>query len=323
MKNIAFWDNQLGERGTTIALYDYAYYNQSILKNKSFIFYDKNCQNNNLDVIKKFEKQFKVYGVNNFNEVDQILLKNDIEIIYIQKSGELDNRISKVAKNCIHCVFNSKEPHGNVYASISQWVKKNDGKFPVVPHIVDLPDNTTDMRQQLNIPSNAVVFGRHGGYEQFNIKKVHKVVFNVASKLPNIYFVFVNTKPFCNPLPNIIHIDKIIDLNEKVKFINTCDAMLWARADGETFGLAIAEFSIKNKPVICTKYINCGDIAHIHLLGDKAILYKRKFYQKGKSLNKILTNFNKEEVQKKDWNAYREYSPEKVMQTFKKVFIDA
>ena len=31
MINIAFWSNQLGERGTEIAMYDYAYYNQTIL----------------------------------------------------------------------------------------------------------------------------------------------------------------------------------------------------------------------------------------------------------------------------------------------------
>ena len=37
--NIAFWDNGLCERGTTTALFDYAFYNQKILNNKSYIFY--------------------------------------------------------------------------------------------------------------------------------------------------------------------------------------------------------------------------------------------------------------------------------------------
>ena len=40
--NIAFWDNQLCERGTSVSLFDYAYYNQTLLNNKSYIFYDKN-----------------------------------------------------------------------------------------------------------------------------------------------------------------------------------------------------------------------------------------------------------------------------------------
>ena len=46
--------------------------------------------------------------------------------------------------------------------------------------------------------------------------------------------------------------------------------MLWARQRGETFGSAIAEFSTLNKPIIATK-IGCQDLAHIHLLKDKAI----------------------------------------------------
>ena len=33
-------------------------------------------------------------------------------------------------------------------------------------------------------------------------------------------------------------------------------------------------------------------------------------------------NFDKHENSKKDWNAYKEYTPEIVMQQFKKVFID-
>ena len=33
LMNIAFWDNQLCERGTTTSLFDYAFYNQKILKN--------------------------------------------------------------------------------------------------------------------------------------------------------------------------------------------------------------------------------------------------------------------------------------------------
>ena len=60
MINIAFWSNQLGERGTEIAMYDYAYYNQTILKNKSYIFYEKNNENNNVDVINKFARNFHI-----------------------------------------------------------------------------------------------------------------------------------------------------------------------------------------------------------------------------------------------------------------------
>jgi hypothetical protein len=39
---IIFHSNQLSELGTEVALYDYAYYNELILKNESFILTKKN-----------------------------------------------------------------------------------------------------------------------------------------------------------------------------------------------------------------------------------------------------------------------------------------
>jgi hypothetical protein len=103
------------------------------------------------------------------------------------------------------------------------------------------------------------------------------------------------------------------ELDEKVEFINTCDAMLWARLDGETFGLAIGEFSVKNKPVFVT---DIGYSAHVMILKDKGIWYTEN------TLKKLLLNFNKYDYINKDVNAYKDYSPELVMQQFKKVFID-
>jgi len=178
MKNIAFWSNQLGERGTEIAMYDYAYYNQTLLNNKSFIFYEINNGNNNLDVINKFTKQFKVTGVNDFSDVDEYLKKYNIDIIYIIKSGHNDGRLSKVAKNIIQCVFTCNEPHEDVYCTVSDWVKNNKrynadiNNILTLPHIVSLPEHKEDMREKLNIPNKAIVFGRHGGCNTFTPLKL-------------------------------------------------------------------------------------------------------------------------------------------------------
>ena len=313
--NIAFWDNAISERGTSVAIFDYAYYNQTILKNKSYIFYDKNYVNlNNNNVIEKFKKHFFVTATDNFKEVDDYLLKYNITHIFIIKGGEKCHHISKVAKNCIQCVFHCTQPHGEIYCSISSWVRGNNGKYPVIPHVVALPKHNNNMRKKLNIPENAIVFGGYGGKTSFSIPYVHKVVYNIAKNNPNIYFLFANFNKFCPDLINIIHLSTIIDLENKVEFINTADAMLWARIDGETFGLAIAEFSSCNKPVIAT---NIGDNAHVHLLGNKGIWYNNE-----NDLTNIILNFNKNNVLYKDWNAYRDYEPEKVMKIFKQIFID-
>jgi hypothetical protein len=313
MVKIAFWDNGLGERGTSVSLFNYAHFNETILGNQSIIMYNTTHYSNNENVINQFTDRFTVYGVDSWNKVDDILALEKCDILYITKAGENEGQFSKLYKTVVHVVFYCSDPHGDVYASISPWVDHNNGRFPVVPYIVDLPNNTDNMRSSFNIPEDAVVFGRHGGYGQFDIPFVHNIVYNVALSNPNIYFLFLNTKPFCDPLPNIIHLSTIVDLNQKVAFINTCDAMLWARSDGETFGLAIGEFSIKNKPVL---YCKSGALSHVHLLQDKGILYNEN------NLQDILVNFNKEEMEKQDWNAYRDYTPEKVMQIFKKVFIE-
>ena len=78
-RKVAFWSNQLCERGTSIALFDYAFYNQKLLNNKSIIFYSPNASGNIKSVVEKFKKEFKVYDVGNFQEVDGIIKREKIE----------------------------------------------------------------------------------------------------------------------------------------------------------------------------------------------------------------------------------------------------
>ena len=184
---VAFWTNQLCERGTEVAIYDYAHYNETILNNKSFIFYEKNNKFNKQKIIDKFNNRFVVFSVNNFSEVDKILVDNNITHIYIIKSGENDGNISKVAKNCGLCVFDCYSPHGEIYCSISDCVKGNNGKYPVIPHMINLPVHNNNMRAELNIPKDGVVFGGYGGKKNFSIRFVQQVVYNIAKENPNIY----------------------------------------------------------------------------------------------------------------------------------------
>ena len=66
-----------------------------------------------------------------------------------------------------------------------------------------------------------------------------------------------------------------LDKEFKMKFVNTSDFMIHGRARGETFGLAIAEFSIRNKPIIA--FSNPPEKAHLEILGEKCLIYKDKF----------------------------------------------
>ena len=125
----------------------------------------------------------------------------------------------------------------------------------------------------------------------------------------DIYFVFQNT-PRIFSHDRVKYIDTTADNIFKSRFIDTCDAMIHARKMGETFGLAVGEFSSKNKPIItCRSY----DSAHVNILKDKAILYDLNNIQQ---IYNIFKNFDREKMKEKDWNAYNDYLPEKVMDKF-------
>jgi len=320
---IAFWDNSLSERGTSVALYDYAHFNETLLGNDSVILYCKKRGDNHSDVVDKFEKRFnKVYALGDFSEVDAVLHAEKCDFLYIIKSGEWDNKESAVVPTGVHCVFNCMQPHGTVYAGISPFIRgmldqSGNCKLPVVPHMVHLPETTTTMRAQLGIPKDATVFGRYGGHGQFDIPYVQETVIRVAERFPNKYFIFVNTEDFVknrglSKYANILFLTTIVEPEKKAEFIETCDAMIWGRSDGETFGLSIAEFSIKNKPVFLTQ---CGFPAHQYFMRDKGIWYDKD------TLFDLLCAFDKDLVKGRDWNAFRDYTPEKVMCQFRDVFL--
>jgi hypothetical protein len=309
---IAFWENMMSVRGTTVAVYDYAYYNRTILGNESIVFYDTTQPHNDAGVLAKFEAQFKVYGVTHFSQVDAILLAEGCDALYVIETGYRADQVSKVCKTFTHCVFSCGAPHGDVYSSIGAWVPENNGRYPVVPHMINLPDIADDWRKELGIPQSATVFGRHGGAEQFDIGYVQRIVYEVAQAHPNIYFVLVNTNKFCPPLPNILHLTTIVNVVDKVKFINTCDAMLHARSEGEIFSLSMGEFAWRNKPIFCTRM---GSDGHTHLMGDRAFWYTES------TLRDMLVSFDKSVESQKDWNTYKDYTPERVMAIFKEVYL--
>jgi len=308
---IAFHSNQLGIRGTEIALYDYALGNRDILGNESIIISDVNSD---LTTLEKFKSQFPVYLYENFSEVESIVNQEQVDAVYYIKAGENDGKLVDNTKNLIHAVFKHKDSHGEVYAYISEWLSNevSNGKIPYVPHMINLPKHDLNYRDAFNI-NNKIVIGWYGG-DNFEIPFARQAVIDISKKRNDIIFLFMNSSPFANE-PNIIFINSTYDLDEKVAFINTCDVMVHARERGETFGLTIAEFSSKNKPIIT--YRDSPERNHNIMLGDKGLYYSN--YQE---LYNILYNIQKTDIEGKDWNCYKEFTPEKVMNQFKKVFLD-
>lgn len=309
-KTIVFFDPNLNERGTSVSTYDYAHYNETILNNKSIIASYINADKSSYD---KFSKRFgHIYLVNDFSEMNNICQKESAYGLHIQKYGYRDHQIVNTCKNLVHVVFPSYEPHGDVYACISKWLSDESKlNLPYVPYMVDLPEVEDNYREALNL-KNKFIIGWYGG-NNFEIPYAQQAVINSANKRSDLVFMFMNQTPFCD-LPNVLFFNATNNVEEKVLFINTCDAMIHARERGETFGLAIAEFSIKNKPII-TCY-NAPERSHIEFLGERGMYYKDY-----NSLYDILININHQDIQNIDWNCYREFTPEKVMQKFDNVFL--
>lgn len=316
--NIAFHSGQLGVRGTEIALFDYAFHNRELLGNNSIIISNKNADLSGID---KFKNRFEVFLYDNFSEVTNIIDKNKIDLIYFIKGGSNDGLLVPGIKNVVHSVFQYRQPHGDVYAYVSKWLseKASGGELPYVPHMIDIlkHDHNMNYRDFLGIPNDAIVFGYYGGPISFNIPFARNAVIDVANKNKNIYFLFMNSEKFCD-IDNVIFLDSTTDVENKIGFINTCDACIHGRNGGESFGLTLGEFSIKNKPIITTTYCteHLCDEAHIDVLGDKAVLYHD--YQE---LVDILENFKDIVDVSSDWNCYRDYSPELVMKKFNDVFL--
>lgn len=307
---IAFHSNQLGIRGTEVALYDYALGNVEILGNQSIIISDVNSD---LTSLEKFKNQFQVFLYNDFSEVENIIKQERVDAIYYIKAGFNDGKLVKNAKNLIHSVFKHNEPHGDVYAYISKWLsdEMSSGKIPYVPHTINLPKHNLNYKSNFNI-ENKIVVGWYGG-NNFEIPFTRQAVIEIAKNRNDIVFLFMNQNPFCD-LKNVVFIEGTTDLDEKVAFINTCDIMIHARERGETFGLTIAEFSTLNKPIIT--YKNSPERNHNIILGDKGI-----YYTDYNSLYQILNNISKQDIEGKDWNCYKEFTPEKVMNKFKEIFL--
>lgn len=315
-KTIAFLSNKLTLRGTEVAIFDYADYNERILGNRSIIItrdYEKIKHEWDVDInaYNKFKNRFEVYYYSSQPEIDEIVINNKVSHLFIIKAGSWDGLFSNHCININHCVFDLSQPHGHVYTPIGESINQLQGtNYPVTPHMVTVPECNENLRSELNIPENAIVFGRYGGKESFDIKFVHDVIKEIVNLRQDIYFLFMNTDVFYEH-KNIIYLPGNADMIFKRKFINTCDALIHARERGETFGLTCGEFAICKKPVIT--WGGSREREHLLILKDKAVVYNTAY-----DLKVILETFAKDKYDVNE-NGYMFYNPQNVMNIFNNV----
>lgn len=311
---VCFHDNGLSVRGTSNALWDYAEQSQKLFNIEPIIMYNENSIHNMQVAIDRFESKFDVFSYKETNQIDNILREQECDAFFMIKGGRYDGVISNYCQNWINAIAicNTNDIHGDRYAMGSKWLSKiTNNQIDYVSYMVNLPSIDTDLREKLGIPKNAIVFGRNGGHDTFDLNFAKQAVVESLRLRNDIFFLFQGTDKFYEH-ERIIYLPASPDLDEKVEFINTCDVLLHARDIGESFGCTCAEFSMRNKPVIT--WFGSKERNHIDYLGDKGF-----YYNNYEELLKILINF--EPNNSIDWRCYDECLPEVVMEKFKKIYL--
>ena len=247
---IAFYIDEMNFRGVANSTYQYALKNIEILKNNSIIFYNKQNKSNKKEVIEKFKKKFKVYGIDKFSEkTSKKRFKNKISF---KKSGNKMNGFQN--KNFGSLSFKVKR-NTWIQVAISEWLsaKYSNCKIPFIPLIVESENSNFNLKKKLRINEKNLIFGCHGGESSFDMSFAQMAISNIVKKRKDITFIFLNIDKFCNH-PQIKFLKGTSNEKMKREFINTCDAMIYGRSLGESFGLACGEFILQNKPIISYKF---------------------------------------------------------------------
>lgn len=326
---IGFHGIHCGIRGTTNSCFDYATYAQEILGYEAVMLWAKNYDGMEHPRMFQMIKDssidyFKVDHYEDTKELDKVCKDLGLDILYIIKSGDNDGVVSSVCPTAIHAVFgpHATGQHGQSWAYVSKFLSDRHGgspAVPYVPHMIVLPEPLNDIRKDWGIPADARVIGRHGGYTQFDCGHAHQAVDDVLEQSDDIWFLFLNTQRFGRAHPRKIFLPASADRQFKADYVEASDAMLHARTEGETFGIACGEFSIRNKPIFMMERQQAWH--HLSVLTEPS--GKTNCYRFGsrEELTKQLLAFDPGQAKTGTWDAYKQFTPDKVMPIFNKIFI--
>lgn len=319
---IGFHTKQLTERGTEVALFDYALGAQQVLGHEARIFVPADTSKLIPEIKARFEERFEVVLYESASDID-------CDALYVIKRG-LPGRITQTTPELVHAFYDASHPHGHRFATVSEWVSHTAAwklrllrgrtltipkpkRPPVVPHIVTLPELDDDLRADLSIPEDAVVFGRHGGEGTFNVPFVREAICAAVEQRDDVWFLLVNVDRFCDH-GRVVHVPLMTGRAEIRRFVNSCDYMIHAHALGETFGLAVAEFAYAGVPVLT--FLGSPRLAQLDLLHDGLLLPYTEY-------SDVLADFTAlpRRLAPAPTDVPQRYSPEHVMQQFDKVFL--
>jgi glycosyltransferase involved in cell wall biosynthesis len=202
--------------------------------------------------------------------IQKIVDDCDIDILHVYRSGFAEfpePNIDVVVKCFVETnVFGMLDPNPAINSSLfmSEWLMHDTCKklgfkhnrFDFVNNPVELPKTKTTIPVFPDADQNTIILGRcgrpdNGIYNAINVNAAavlrqwgYDVRFLVVAPPPNMVFDLERLQiPFAIVNPTV---DPLV----LSSFYNTVDIYAHARADGETFGVNIAEAMIHSKPVV-------------------------------------------------------------------------
>jgi hypothetical protein len=319
MYKVLFYTNHVCLRGSSVAIRDYARYLPEFYGLDTIVAFNPRDHRNNVDTIRRWEKLFPLYPCMPA-DLNRFIEDHGISTVY-QMTSTLERIYIENAQSLIHQTGMISKPDylydNEVYAYVSEWsARHNQSHTPSpdnwVPHIVTANSSGVSrerFRNLFDIPHNATVIGRTGGLDTWNMSYTDECITRALRHRGDLWFVLQNT-PIRIRHQRVIYLPPTSSERIKSSFIRACDAMIHARAEGESFGIACGEFSVHNKPVIT--FSGSPERSHLEILGDNAILFDSP-----QTLLKHLVDYRYKD---RDWNCYKSFSPEIVIPRFAKVF---
>ena len=143
---IGLHTNQLDHRGNSTVILDYARAIRDIIGHEPII-----ISSGARSIQSERFSEFRCHLYDDSNDIPNIVNREKIDVLYMTKAGNVDSMTPTNCKTAIHCVFDMREPHGTVYAGVSEWLAKHFNMPLWVPHIIDVPKTTKTLHDELGI----------------------------------------------------------------------------------------------------------------------------------------------------------------------------
>lgn len=210
-------------------------------------------------------------SINKNLSLQEVIDQKGIDVLHVYRSGMKEFPEPGIDINVPHFVetnvFGFIDPNPRISKSLfmSEWLMRAAlnrpdihylpaSRFDFVNNPVD--DPSTQLKMNLNIPEGTIVLGRcgrpdNGIYNAVNVRAAHlllmqgyKIHFLVVAPPSNM---IDDLGKYGIPFTTIAPTTSDIVLSQ---FYNTIDIYAHARADGESFGVNIAEAMMHAKPVV-------------------------------------------------------------------------